>query len=127
MNIVRPAITGSIVAALLAACALGADVAALDPSQPTSIRQIAFEYDSYLYFAPQAEPSESPSDVMAPRPLEEQSPAAEQACEAVCDSCCSACCSCPRRSCCSTCLGDWLAQLHNAVWQAFHTHRRCCK
>lgn len=50
--------------------------------QPTSIRQTAFEYDNYLYFAPQDQPSESPSD--APAPEAEGAGPEQERCAAEC-------------------------------------------
>lgn len=114
MRIAKLAIAGSVIGMLFVGTALAAQTATLDPSQPVSIQQLAFEYDNYLYFADE-EPSESPSDA-AEEAAEEESAATD--CDVSCDTCCSdsyrygvSCDSC----CNSCCQPVWTIRI-NAVF-----------
>ncbi len=102
MKIAKLAIAVGMVGVLLTGTAMAVDVVAQTPSQPTLIRQIAFDYDDYLYFAPEEQPSISPSDVSEPS----QEEAVETACDAGCDSCRNS----YRHYGCGITIGGWLDQ-----------------
>ena len=100
MRIVKLAIAGGMVGVLLIGGAM--DGVAQTPIQPTTVRQIAFDYDDYFYFVPEEPPTESPSDVSEPT----QADAVEADCDIGCDGCCDPCRSC----CCDITIGGWLDQ-----------------
>jgi hypothetical protein len=89
MRTAKLAIAGSVIGALLVGTAVSEKAAASDLRQPVSVHQTAFEYDNYLYFAPQGEAAESPSD--QPAPLERSS-AVAGGCVADCDASCGRSC-----------------------------------
>ena len=66
MRIVKLAIVGSMAGILLVGFAMTQVASASDLLQPASAHQTAFEYDNYLYFAPEDDASDSPSDQPAP-------------------------------------------------------------
>jgi hypothetical protein len=104
MRIVHVALAGGMLAAI--AVVASDNVQASDLSQPYSVRQTAFEYDSYTYFAPE-EASPSPSD----QPVATDGCRGPMACEpaacdprgpAACDPCGGMSCA---PSCGSSCRG----------------------
>jgi len=58
---------GAALAVLLLSC-MAVQASAADLAQPASVTQTAFDFDNYLYFAPQNGASESPSDRPLPKP-----------------------------------------------------------
>lgn len=93
MRIANLAIAGSLLVVGLAGVAVADEALASGLRQPTSVYQTAFEYDNYLYFAPEDGTSDSPSDESAP--AADQSPPADLGCAAACDGSCGRC----RRRC----------------------------
>ena len=72
MRITRLAIAGSLLGVFLVGSALDREAGASDLRQPLSVNQTAFEYDNYLYFAPEEQAGAAPSE--QPAPVVERSP-----------------------------------------------------
>jgi len=100
MRIVKLAISGSLLAVVLAGTTLAEDTWASTLRQPASANEVAFEYDNHLYFAPDEQASESPSDQPA-----EEAPAVGDGGAACGDVCAKPCRRC-RRRCCGCNLGE---------------------
>ncbi len=108
MKIVKLAFAAIVIGVVLAGTAVADEPRAVQLRQPTSVRQTAFEYDNYLYFAPDEDASPSPSD--EPTAAKEAPPddAGFGSCESSCcePSCCERSCGSCGGGCGDCCLGD---------------------
>ncbi len=75
MRLAHLAIAGSMLGVMLAGTTFAQSPATTDLNQPTSVQQTAFEYDNYLYFAPQEGANGGQAAAAAPAKKEAAAPA----------------------------------------------------
>jgi len=102
MRILKLAISCSLSVVILAGTATAAKTRMPTLQQPTSAHLTSFEYDSNLYFLPQGDASESPSD--RPSPPEVPEVGRKEICG---DPCCKPCGSCRQPGCCCNLGEPW--------------------
>lgn len=110
MRVMSMTVGGILLGSLLAGSGMAQQAVGPDLRQPTSVRQTAFEYDDYLYFAPE-KASASPSDA-APAKKAAAAPAAvAPAAGPACTSCNGGCESCHQDACDGCCRKPLLCGL----------------